>query len=215
MAEKRKKILVSVFGLMLITVMGIVSYYVYQGIYYVKTEDAKVNGDIVRVIPQVVGELEKFDIKEGDYVNKDEILAKQSIDNISGSDFEKALIKAPIAGKIIKKQGVIGENVAPGQVLMMIVDPEKLYITANIEETKLEKVKIGQVVDIKIDQFKNKKFTGKIKAIGNAANSAFSMFPSSTGTTFTKVVQKIPVDIEFNHDDSVLLGTNAVVKIHI
>lgn len=190
MAEKRKKILVSVFGLMLITVMGIVSYYVYQGIYYVKTEDAKVNGDIVRVIPQVVGELEKFDIKEGDYVNKDEILAKQSIDNISGSDFEKALIKAPIAGKIIKKQGVIGENVAPGQVLMMIVDPEKLYITANIEETKLEKVKIGQVVDIKIDQFKNKKFTGKIKAIGNAANSAFSMFPSSTGTTFTKVVQK-------------------------
>lgn len=215
MAEKRRKILVSVFGVMIVAVLSVVSYYVYQGLNYVKTEDAKISGDIVRVMPQIVGELEKFDIEEGSYVEKDEVLAKQSLDNIMGSNYDKALVKAPISGKVIKKQGVVGENVAPGQVLLMIVDPAKLYITANIEETKLEKVKIGQEVDIEIDQFRHKKFTGKIKSIGNAANSAFSMFPSSSGTTFTKVVQKVPVDIEFDHDDSVLLGTNAIVKIHI
>jgi len=41
------------------------------------------------------------------------------------------------------------------------------------------------------------------------------MFPSSSGTTFTKVIQKIPVNISFDHDNSVLLGTNAIVKIHV
>ena len=97
----------------------------------------------------------------------------------------------------------------------MLVDSKKLYITANIEENKVEKLKKGQKVDIVLDQYKNKKYEGKISSIGQASTSTFSIFPSSSGTTFTKVIQKIPVKIEFEHDDNILLGTNAIVKIHI
>ena len=98
----------------------------------------------------------------------------------------------------------------------MIVDPQKLYITANIEETKLGKVKQGQNVDITIDQIEGKTFTGKVKYVGKASNSTFSLLPTSTSGTFTKVVQRVPVKIEFDKVNSELLpGTNAIVKIHV
>jgi hypothetical protein len=53
---------------------------------------------------------------------------------------------------------------APGQTLAILIDPGKLYISANIEETKLGRLKPGQKVDIVIDQFGGKKFSGKIKS---------------------------------------------------
>ena len=77
-----------------------------------------------------------------------------------------------------------------------MVDPQKLYITANIEETEVKKLKSGQNVDIKIDEFDGLAFQGKVESIGKASNSAFSLFPSSSSGTFTKVVQKVPVKIE-------------------
>ena len=215
MKEKRKTILVSVFTLMIVTVVGVISYYIYEGINYVSTEDAKISGDIVRVSPRIVGKLEEFHAEEGDYVEEDQVLGRQSIENVMDSDYDQALIKSPISGKIIKKQGSVGENVAPGQILVMLVEPKKLYVTANIEEKEINKLKEGQNVDITIDQFGNKVFKGKLKSIGQAANSAFSVFPSSSGTTFTKVIQKIPVNIEFEHDDKILMGTNVSVKIHV
>lgn len=215
MKEKRKTILLSVFGVMIAAVIGIVSYYIYEGVNFVSTEDAKVSGDIVRVSPKIVGELQVFTAVEGQEVQKDDVLGSQGIENIMDSNFDLALIKAPISGKVIKKQGTIGETVAPGQILVMLVDTKKLYITANIEETKINKLKVGQEVDIKIDQFGSKNFKGQISSIGQASAATFSMFPSSSGTTFTKVIQKIPVNISFDHDNSVLLGTNAIVKIHV
>lgn len=215
MKDKRKTILLSVFSAMIVAVTAVIFYYVYEGLNYVKTEDSKVTGDIVRVSPKIVGELLEFNVEEGDYLEKEQVVGMQSVENIQDENYDAALIKAPISGKVIKKQGTIGEILAPGQVMLMLVDSKKLYITANIEETKVEKLKKGQKVDITLDQFGSKKYEGKIASIGQASTSTFSIFPSSSGTTFTKVIQKIPVKIEFEHDDSVLLGTNAIVKIHI
>lgn len=215
MKEKRKTILISIFSLMIAAIISIISFYVYEGINYVETEDARIAGDIIRVSPKIVGELQEFDVTEGQEVQKDQVLGKQGVENIMDSNFDLALIKAPISGKVIKKQGTIGEILAPGTTLVMLVDSKNIYITANIEETKINKLKIGQNVDIKIDQFGKKSFKGQIKSIGQASSSTFSMFSSSSGTTFTKTIQKIPVNISFEHENDVLLGTNAVVKIHV
>jgi len=126
------------------------------------------------------------------------------------------VLRAPINGVVIKKQGTVGEFISPGQTIAMIIDPNKLYITANIEETKLGTIKQGQKVDITIDQFSKKAFAGRVKYVGQASNSTFALLPSSTGGNFTKVIQKVPIKIEFDKSDNTLLpGTNAVVKIHI
>ncbi|WP_407306940.1 HlyD family secretion protein [Desulfosporosinus sp. SB140] len=214
--EKRKKIIYLILTVMVIAFAGIGGYYWYQNTYYVSTDDATVEGDIANVSPQISGKLLELNIEEGDTVVKDQIIGRQGLSDPQETNIDQTVLRAPINGIVIKKQGMIGEIVSPGQTVAMIVDPSKLYITANLEETKLGKVKQGQKVDITIDQFGNKVFTGKVKYVGQASNATFALLPTSTSGTFTKVVQRIPVKIEFDKvDTSLLPGTNAVVNIHI
>ena len=216
MNEKRKKIIYIIIAVMLLAFASIGVYYWYKNAYYVSTEDAKVMGDIVSVSPQITGKLLEINVEEGDAVVKDQILGRQGISNAQENNIDQSVFRAPINGIIIKKQGTVGEVISPGQTIAMMIDPNKLYITANIEETKLGNIKQGQKVDITIDQFSNKKFTGRVKYVGQASNSTFALLPSSTSGTFTKVIQKIPIKIEFDKSDNTLLpGTNAVVNIHI
>lgn len=216
MIKNRKKLIMFIALVMVVVFAGIGSYYWYENDYFISTEDAKVMGDLVSVSPQISGKLLELNVSEGDTVVKDQILGRQGISNPQETNIDQSVFRAPINGIVIKKQGTVGEIVSPGQTIAMIIDPNKLYITANIEETKLAKVRQGQKVDITIDQFSNKTFSGKVKYVGRASNSTFALLPSSTSGTFTKVIQKIPVKIEFNKSDATLLpGTNAVVNIHI
>ncbi|MHB8127065.1 MAG: HlyD family secretion protein [Desulfitobacteriaceae bacterium] len=216
MNEKRKKLILLILVVMVVVLAGIGGYYWYKNTYFVSTEDAKVMGDLVSVGPQISGKLLELNVEEGDTVIKDQILGRQGISNPQETNIDQSVFRAPIKGIVIKKQGTVGEIISPGQTIAMLIDPDKLYINANIEETKLENICQGQKVDISIDQFSNKKFTGKVKYVGHAANSTFALLPSSTSGTFTKIVQKIPVKIEFDKIDNTLLpGTNAVVNIHI
>lgn len=214
--EKRKKLIYLILAVMVIAFAGIGGYYWYQNTYYVSTDDATVESDIVNVGPQISGKLLELDVDEGDTVVKDQIIGRQGLDNPQETNIDQTVLRAPINGIVIKKQGTVGEIISPGQTVAMLIDPTKLYITANIEETELGRVKQGQKVDITIDQFGGKVFTGKVKYVGQASNSTFALLPTSTSGTFTKVVQRIPVKIEFDKvDTSLLPGTNAVVNIHI
>ena len=216
MNEKRRNLILIVFFIMLLTIISIISYYWYNNTYFVSTEDAKVTADIVKISPQISGKIIEFNMVEGQKVIKDQILARMDLLNQPSSTLEMAIIRAPVSGLIIKTQGNAGEMASQAQVLGMLVVPEEFYITANIDETKLARIKIGQPVDITIDELEGKKFTGKVKFIGRASNSTFSLLPATSGATFTKVVQTIPVKIKLDkHDTEFAPGTNATVKIHI
>ncbi|HZK84715.1 MAG TPA: HlyD family efflux transporter periplasmic adaptor subunit [Desulfosporosinus sp.] len=214
--NKRKLLISIIITLMLVAFAGIGAYYWYDNANYVSTEDAKVMGDIVSVGPQISGRILEINVEEGDAVVKDQILGRQGMSSSQETNIDQSVFRAPINGIVLKKQGTVGEFISPGQIIAMLVDPNKLYITANIEETKLGKIKKGQKVDITIDQFSEKAFTGRVKYVGQASNSTFALLPSSTSGNFTKVIQKIPIKIEFDKSDNTLLpGTNAVVNIHI
>jgi len=216
MKEKRKVLIIGILVAIVLALGGIVFYYWYENTYYVSTDDARVSADLVSVTPQISGKLLELNIQDGDVVTQNQILARQEMNNLPDSSVDQSLVRAPISGIVIKKQGTIGEVWAPGQTLVTLVDPNKLYITADIEETKLGKVNVGQSVDITIDQYDSEKFTGKVKSVGQATNSALSLFAASTSGTFTKVVQRIPIKIELDKfNNKILPGTNAVVKIHI
>lgn len=216
MKDKRKILIIAILVAIVLALISIAFYYWYQNTYYVSTDDAQVSADFVSVTPQISGKLLELNMEEGDTVVKNQILARQDSTSLPDSNIDESLIRAPISGRIVKKQGTIGEIWSPGQTLATMIDPNNLYITANIEETKLGRIRIGQPVDITIDQFGSQKFTGKIKSVGEATQSAFSLLPSSASGTFTKVVQRIPVKIQLNKFNSKILpGTNAVVKIHV
>lgn len=216
MKSKRKTLITIVLILMIVAMSGVGIYYWYNNTYYVSTEDSMIASDLVKASPQISGKLLELYVEEGQHVEKGQIIARQDMGSLSDTNLEQSLVRAPIGGTVIKKQGTVGEIVSPGQSLAIIIDPSALYINANIEETKLEKIKIGQSVDITVDEYKDKKFTGKVQSIGEASSATFSLLPTSSGGTFTKVTQKIPVKIKLDKYNAKLQpGINTVVKIHV
>ncbi|HWI55479.1 MAG TPA: efflux RND transporter periplasmic adaptor subunit [Desulfobacteria bacterium] len=216
MNGKRKVFIISILVVMVITMIAVGFYYWYENTYYVSTEDARVTGTIFHVTPQIAGKLLEFNLAEGQEVNKGQIAGRQEMVNLPDSNLEMATMRTPIKGIVLKKQGNVGEVVTPGQVLAMLVNPDDLYISANIDETKIDRIKPGEVVDITIDSYPGKDFSGRVKSVGQATAATFSILPTSTGGNFTKVVQKIPVKISMTANDVKLLpGTSAVIKIHV
>jgi len=166
MKDKKKLLIIGVLVLMIVSIGGVGAYYWYENTYFINTEDARVSADIFRVYPQISGKLLEFKAEEGQMVEKNQILGRQEMNTLSDANMEQSIIRSPISGLIIKKQANLDEYISLGQTLAMVVDPNKLYVTANIEETKLGKIKAGQRVDITFDEYPDVKVLGSIESIG-------------------------------------------------
>jgi multidrug resistance efflux pump len=216
MKGNRKKLLITVFILMILAIGGVGAYYWYNNTYYVSTDDSMIQADLVNANTQISGKLLELNVHEGQYVQKGEIIARQDMGSLPDTSLDSSLVRAPISGIVIKKQGILGEITPAGETIATIVDPSKLYITANIEETRLANVKPGELVDFTVDEYGGKKFTGRVDKIGGATEATFSLLPTSSGGTFTKVTQKIPVKIKLDkYNVKLEPGLNVVVNIHI
>jgi membrane fusion protein (multidrug efflux system) len=111
-------------------------------------------------------------------------------------------ITAPTTGIVNKKNVQVGANLSVGQDLLTIIPLTNLWVTANFKETQLEKMRPGQKVVIKVDALGGRKFHGEIKQIGGATGSRLSLFPPENATgNYVKVVQRIPVRINFTNLD--------------
>lgn len=127
-------------------------------------------------------------------------------------------ILSPVNGTIALKSVNPGEVVAAGQPLFSVTDLSDVWLNARIEETKIGKLKTGQVVEYTIDGYPDRSFEGSIYDIGTAANSVFALIPTENSSgTFTKVTQRIPVKITLPKDDNVVFrpGMSAIIKIHV
>jgi membrane fusion protein (multidrug efflux system) len=125
-------------------------------------------------------------------------------------------VVAPITGIVSKKSVAVGANLSVGQSLMTVVPLVDLWVTANFKETQLKEMKVGQEVKIGIDALGGRKFTGKVQQIGGATGSSLSLFPPENATgNYVKVVQRIPVRINFtnldqeNKDQALRIGMSA------
>jgi membrane fusion protein, multidrug efflux system len=110
-------------------------------------------------------------------------------------------ITAPTTGIVNKKNVQVGANVSIGQDLLTIIPLTNLWVTANFKETQLAKMQPGQDVTLKVDALGGRKFHGKVTQIGGATGSRLSLFPPENATgNYVKVVQRIPVRIDFTKD---------------
>ncbi|MDH3344805.1 MAG: HlyD family secretion protein [Desulfobacteraceae bacterium] len=106
-------------------------------------------------------------------------------------------VTSPIDGVVAKKISHIGEVITAGQPVAVIVDLNNIWVEANLEETQVEHVRLGQAVDLKVDAYPNTRFTGNVINIGAATASEFALIPGNRSAgNFTKVTQRIPIKIE-------------------
>ena len=104
-------------------------------------------------------------------------------------------IVAPVNGVVSDRTVEVGQNVAPGQELMKVINLEDIWITANFKETQLREMKPGQRVTIEADAY-GSKYNGKVDSIAGASGARFSLLPPENATgNYVKVVQRVPVKI--------------------
>lgn len=127
-----------------------------------------------------------------------------------------SIIKSPISGTVVRLALQVGENVALNQTILTISNLDTTWISANIEEGKSSRIKVGQDVDVKIDSFPGILFAGKVSEVGGATQSTFALIPSENSSgNYTKVTQRFPCKITVDKKGMVLKpGMSAVIKIH-
>ena len=130
-------------------------------------------------------------------------------------DLADRTIKSPVNGVVDKTFVKVGEYVTPGQRLALVHDPDKIWIEANIKETQIRKLKIGQRVELGVDAYPDIAFEGRVLSIGNATTSEFALLPSPNPSgNFTKITQRLPVRIALQQKDG-LLRPGMMVEVNI
>ncbi len=131
------------------------------------------------------------------------------------------VITAPEAGKGSRVNLQEGQLLQAGQSTFSIVHNSDLWVVANFKETQLQKMAVGQKVIIHADAFPKHEFEATLTSFSPATGAEFALLPPDNASgNFVKVVQRVPVKIEFvNHEDSLLSrlrpGMNVNVDVHL
>jgi len=128
-------------------------------------------------------------------------------------------IVAPFDGVTGERQVQPGDYVNIGTNLINVVPLPNVYVIANYKETQLTNVRPGQPVEVTVDTFSGERLRGVVERIAPASGSQFALLPPDNATgNFTKVVQRIPVRIQFEKNqpllDRLLPGMSVVTRIN-
>jgi membrane fusion protein (multidrug efflux system) len=112
------------------------------------------------------------------------------------------VITAPEDGRLSKVNVQIGQYLQAGQSLFSIVLDTNPWVVANFKETQLAKMRVGQRVVVHVDAYPGHDFEAKLTSFAPATGARFALLPPDNASgNFVKVVQRLPVKIEFTGND--------------
>ncbi len=107
-----------------------------------------------------------------------------------------AVVTAPIAGVISRKNVEPGQFVQAGQTLLSVASDTSLWIVANFKETQLAQMHAGQPVEFAVDGYPGVTFHGRVNSLSGATGARFALLPPDNASgNFVKVTQRVPVKI--------------------
>ncbi len=110
-------------------------------------------------------------------------------------------VRAPFPGVVVKRYRNLGDFASPGVAILSMYNPDLLYVTANLEETRLRGVAPGNPVELQLDAFAEP-FQGRVVWINKSTGAQFALMPRNVVSgEFTKVVQRVPVRIWIEKDE--------------
>ncbi|MGC8478180.1 MAG: HlyD family efflux transporter periplasmic adaptor subunit, partial [Acetobacteraceae bacterium] len=114
-------------------------------------------------------------------------------------DLRWTTLRAPVSGYVTTRGVQLGNTVAPGQALLSLVTRRE-WVTANLKETALTRVRPGEQARIHVDAFPALRLRGHVLSIQQGTGSRFSAFPAENATgNYVKVVQRVPVRISIDN----------------
>ena len=125
-------------------------------------------------------------------------------------DLERTKIYAPVSGIVAKKAIFLGQEVAPSQELLTIINLESTWADVNLKETQMKNVKVGNKV-ILVSDVNKKKYSGYVQGISAGTGSSLSLLPAQNATgNWIKIVQRVPVRVHIDNDS---IKENGIIPI--
>ena len=124
--------------------------------------------------------------------------ASQALYDKAKLNLKYGQIVAPVAGVVTERSAELGARISAGQQLLMIVETDDLWVTANFKETQLARMHPGQRVKVYVDALRQN-FEAKVESMPAITGSRTSVLPPENATgNYVKVIQRMPVRIRFN-----------------
>jgi membrane fusion protein (multidrug efflux system) len=130
---------------------------------------------------------------------------------------EYTKVYAPESGNVTRRNVESGAFVATAQPLLAIV-PHEHWIVANFKEVQLDRMHVGQPVEVRVDSFPEMRLRARVQSLQSGTGSRFQLLPPENATgNWVKVVQRLPVKIVFepNQPDVERLAPGMSVEVTV
>jgi len=130
-------------------------------------------------------------------------------------------VRAPVTGYVARRTVQLGERIAPGAPLMVLVPLGRLWLEANFREMQLRHMRIGQPATVVADLYGGHvSYHGRVAGLGLGTGSAFALLPAQNATgNWIKVVQRVPVRIALDPHElaahPLRIGLSTVVRVDV
>ena len=120
--------------------------------------------------------------------------------DIQKRHLESTEVTSPVNGIAVRKTANIGDIMQRGQAFLKIIIQDTLVVRANVRETYVRYIGQGNPVEVYVDAYPNRVFTGKVKLIGDTTDSEFAIF--KPGGPYSRLEQMIPVEISLDGESN-------------
>jgi len=211
--EKKKsktfKLLAVILSVVLILGAAFAAYTLLTRQRTISTGNARVTTDLIYITANMPGVLERFTAETGMQVE-----AGQVIGWLRGGES----FRSPIDGIVVSTHVVEEQHIRPMEPLVVIADTGNLHVQANLYESDIQDIKLGQPVAVTLDGVRDRTFAGYVRNISNITELelAGGAVMVQTGT-FRRITHTVPVEVGITDDVDLynFLGTNARVSIPV
>jgi len=142
---------------------------------------------------------------------------EEQIDLLGQKPQEQVLVevRAPFGGEIVERSAVRGALVETGKSLFVLADRSTMWAILNIPETALARVKLGQVVELRVEGLPGQTFKGKLTWIAAEVDERSRMararaeVPNPEGVLRARMFAKARI-LARTAEHAVLLPTTAI-----
>jgi len=222
---KRRTVILIVALVILLAVIGLGANLGHQNVTYITSDNARFAAPLITVSALSASQIVSLDADVGSYVKQGQKIAEVGQPRLSdpvdrqgskATPAGRAVIEAPVTGYVAAVWAYPGATIAAGQQIVTIYDTSNVWVSANILETQLDRIRPGQSVDIKVDSLGGATLKGTVEGISPATAATFSLLAqNNTSGNFIKVVQVVPVKIAVENPANALLIPGASVEVKI
>jgi multidrug resistance efflux pump len=222
---KRRTIILIVVVIIVLAIIGFGVNLWYQNANYVTSNNARFAAPLITVSALNACQIISLEVDLGSPVKQGQRVAEVGQPRVSdpvdrqgskATPTGRASVEAPVSGYVAAVWAYPGATLIPGQQIITIYDTSNVWVSANIQETQLDRIRPGQNVEVKVDSLGGEILKGTVEGISPATASTFSLLAQNTATgNFIKVIQVVPIKIAIENPSNALLIPGASVEVKI